>query len=258
MSVRSCRPTLFTVPPAVLLAVALAGCGAAPSAAPASSGPVTSVVQDAVVTTTDRRTDGQENSDTQSLTYRKPITALDIRTAAGDVAVTGDAPDDTVRIVRHRSWRGAEPVVADTWSGTSLATRVTCDSCGVSFELHVPAAVAATLATDSGDVTSTGLRGDAALSSSSGDVTARDLSAGTVTAQTSSGTVDLDLATAPTAVTATSSAGDVTVAVPGGTGYRVEATTSAGDREIGVPDDPAATRTITARTEAGDVTVRAR
>lgn len=202
-------------------------------------------------------TSGPVQSDVQQVEYHQPIATLDLRTDAGSIDVVGDAPADTVRITRRRSWTGAEPVVTDQWAGTTLTTRVACDSCGVSFEVHVPPSVATRLAAGAGNVTVTGLTGDADLSSSSGTVTARDLTAATVSAQSRSGGVALDLAGVPQQVRASTAAGSVTVAVPAGS-YRVDATTSAGRTAVSVPQDPSSPRTIDARSSAGSVTVRTR
>jgi hypothetical protein len=245
---------------AAAVALGLAACGTGQQAvAPAgpASAPV-AVGESGELVTSNRRDNGDNHSDVQDVTYNKALTTLGIDVTAGDITVTGDATGDTVQIRRQRSWRGAEPVVDDRWDGTALRTTVDCDSCGVSFVVHVPAAVAATLTSRSGDVAVTGLRGDAVLTSASGDIKARDLAAGTVTGKTSSGDVDLDLSTAPTTASATTSAGDVLVAVPGDVTYRVETATSAGDKRVSVRTDPSAPHAIVARSSAGDVTVRAR
>jgi hypothetical protein len=260
---RPCSPAARFATAAVLAAAVasgLAACGTAQQAA-APAGPASAPVaigESGELVTSNRRDNGDNHSDVQDVTYHKALTTLGIDVAAGDIAVIGDATGDTVQIRRQRSWRGAEPVIDDRWNGTALRTTVDCDSCGVSFEVHVPAAVAATLTTRSGDVVVTGLQGDAVLTSASGDVRARDLAAGTVTAKTSSGDVGLDLATAPTSASAITSAGDVLVAVPGDVAYRVETATSAGDKRVSVRTDPSAPHTIVARSSAGDVTVRAR
>ena len=165
-----------------------------------------------------------------------------------------------MRVVAHRTWSGDEPPrIVGMWSGTTLTLGVAPDpSAGVSFEVHVPPAVAVTLESAAGSVTVAGLRGDARLTSAAGAVTARALATDVVDASSRSGAVDLDLVVPPTRVVARTAAGAVRVAVPATAAYRVDAATNAGRRVVEVPTDPAAARTITAHTSAGPVTVTRR
>jgi hypothetical protein len=48
----------------------------------------------------------------------------------------------------------------------------------------------------------------------------------------------------------------VTVRLPGGSTYAVDATTDAGDREVSVAVDPGSGHRVTAQSEAGNVTVK--
>jgi hypothetical protein len=151
--------------------------------------------------------------------------------------------------------------------------------CDVDYELRVPSGTVVRAKSAGGDIVAEDLvstrpielessAGDVSaadvsaplvrLSSSAGDVAARGLSAERVEAHSSAGDVALALATPAERLLAHSSAGDVDVVVPDAI-YRVEATSSAGDVEAGeIRTDPAAPRTIAARSSAGDVHVTAR
>jgi hypothetical protein len=146
--------------------------------------------------------------------------------------------------------------------------------CDVTYDLRVPATVALQAHSGNGDVRVSGITGDldlrtsnGAISSdgapaqlrlrtSNGAITATGLHASAVDARTSNGTVRLSFVEAPRQVTARSSNGDISIAVPRQGGpYRVDAQTSNGKRTIDVPTDPAASSTITARTSNGDLTL---
>ncbi|WP_350278391.1 DUF4097 family beta strand repeat-containing protein [Kribbella sp. HUAS MG21] len=114
----------------------------------------------------------------------------------------------------------------------------------------------ANIKTSSGDIEAHDLGGRVELRTSSGDVDAEDLSATSVTTQTSSGRTSLDFTTAPQSVESKSSSGDVEILIPSGEeSYKVDTDTSSGDESANVRSDPAATRTITAKTSSGDVSI---
>lgn len=146
--------------------------------------------------------------------------------------------------------------------------------CKTLYIVTVPKEVALTLETSSGDVKVSGLTGGADLKSSSadlevhdlggtltmesssGDIEAHGLTATTVTTESSSGSAELDFAVAPQSVQAKASSGDVSIRIPSGDeAYKVDTDTSSGDESANVKIDPAATRTIKAKTSSGDVTV---
>ena len=95
----------------------------------------------------------------------------------------------------------------------------------------------------------------ASLETSSGDIEATGLRSGTVRARTGSGDVDLLFSAAPQDVDAEAGSGDVSVLVPRGGRYAVEAVTGSGDRSVGVVSHPRAPASLRARTGSGDVSV---
>lgn len=113
------------------------------------------------------------------------------------------------------------------------------------------------LKTTSGDIELRDAGGDdVTLDATSGDIEATGLTATKVYGKTTSGRVELTFTTAPQEVRAQGSSGDVTVQVPeGAETYKVDTDTSSGDEHAELRTDPAATRTITAKTSSGDVTV---
>jgi hypothetical protein len=114
----------------------------------------------------------------------------------------------------------------------------------------------ATVDVKSGDVSARALAGSVKLSTLSGDVTGSDLTGADVTAHSLSGDVDVDLASVPRTVTASTTSGDVTIAVPRtATGYAASADSRAGDHSVDVHVDARSPRTLRAHTLFGDARV---
>ena len=88
----------------------------------------------------------------------------------------------------------------------------------------------------------------------SGSIDASDLAVTAFSATTSSGSVRPTLSRAPERATAETSSGSIQLTVPD-MPYHVDAGTSAGQVRIDVRDDPSASRSISAHTSSGDVTV---
>lgn len=149
------------------------------------------------------------------------VAVLSVAVGAGDVLVTA-SDRDSIRIVRTLHWQGTQdgrPRAEHTVSGDRLDLSGACtvknDGCAVDYRLEVPRDLRVTLRAEAGDLTVHGLAGE---------------------------------------LVAVTGAGDVTVRLAGGP-YRVDAQTEAGDRIVEVPNDAAATLSVTARTGAGDVRV---
>ncbi|WP_228977454.1 DUF4097 family beta strand repeat-containing protein [Streptomyces sp. DH12] len=168
-----------------------------------------------------------------------------------------------------------------SWSledGT-LTLRVRCEAlvenCGARHEVRVPRGVAVTLRGDNGTVTADGFTAALTLRTDNGDLAVRDArgpldlssdngtlrvegaASKTVTARSENGDVHLALRAAPERVEARSENGGVVVELPAGSGpYAVDAGSGNGDVRADLPRDPASARSVTARSENGDVTVR--
>ncbi len=173
--------------------------------------------------------------------------------------VTG--PGDVTRLERSIAWSAGRPTLRQEQVGERLVVGSACPfsfgrGCSGRVRLVVPAGTRVTAHSSGGSVEVTGLDGVLDLSSSAGDVGGTALRAATVVADSSAGDVDLRFSAAPTRVRATSSAGDVAVALPEGPeAYRVDAGSSAGSRDVRVRTDPSSRRTVFAHSSAGDVAV---
>ncbi len=207
------------------------------------------------------------------------LTTIDVNNADGPVRITAVDGDEVV--VRAEISDGLrrtgerQEVVGD-----ELQLRATCpnygsDWCRVGYEIQVPRDVAVVVRADSGSIDVTGttgavdvdaddgsveltdLAGPVRASSDNGRVEGRGLRSTSVTADSDNGRVTLSFIEPPTTVTATSDNGSVEVIVPDdGTTYRVDIESDNGSTNEDLPIDPASTRSITAHSDNGSVTVR--
>jgi hypothetical protein len=152
-----------------------------------------------------------------------PGTRVIARSAAGDVQVSGMLAN----------------VDADSSAGS-----VTIEESFGAIKAHSSA----------GNVTLSQVGGVLDASSSAGSVIGKDLRSRIVTANSTAGEVALTFTEPPTSVTATSTAGSVSVAVPrNDMFYRTE--TSGDNATVNIRSDPQSKRTIKANSTAGPVRV---
>jgi hypothetical protein len=220
-----------------------------------------------------------QRTEVHSRTLAEPVDRVEVDLPAGGVRVAATAGDG-VRVVRTTRWSVGRPDATETVDQAVLRIvvrrpRTSLVQGLVEYELEVPPATevrastgagsiwvggvdgALDLRTSAGRLTVSGAGGRLRLVTSAGGVEGLDLRSRQVEAVSSAGGVRLDFAEPPEQVEARSSAGSVDVVVPGGP-YRVEASSGAGRTEVGVAADPAASRSIRARSGAGLVRVRRR
>jgi DUF4097 and DUF4098 domain-containing protein YvlB len=207
------------------------------------------------------------------------IRAVEVRTTAGGVRITGDGAE-RITGERRATFSLSRPAVTEEVVGEVLVLHATCRGvvlgpCDVDYRLTVPRTVAVRVVigagsidvrdvdgrvdatTEAGGIRLVGVGGPARASSGAGTVTGAALRSTDLEARTSAGSVNLTFAVGPETVVAASEAGSVTVVVPDdATAYRVDATTDAGRERVEVRTDPTARRRIEATTSAGNVTVR--
>jgi hypothetical protein len=220
-----------------------------------------------------------QRSDTRTSVYGG-VERLRVKGDSGDIKVVGEQRDD-VQVIVHRTWSLAEPKIEQRFEHGELTLRNGCSflgtfgpqGCGTEFELRVPAGLSLDVRGSSGDVSATGLTGDAYVGTSSGDVTVLDASGplrvgassgnvkvegyggGDVTAHASSGDVVVRARTAPRRIEAIADSGDVTVAVPGDRAYDVNAEASSGSTSVGVERASRSPYAVEARASSGDVAI---
>jgi hypothetical protein len=222
-----------------------------------------------VGTPTKSKDDGQ--------TYQVHISGIQLHLDAGNITLAANSGGQVV-VKRHTRWRGLEPTLSEDFVGETMIITETCggsDGCSVDYDVTVPAGTVAEAQTSSGDILVKDIGGALQLSTGSGDITVHNAQMRTtmstesgrisadgirgsdVSATSQSGDVTLAFAAAPHGVTAQTASGNVTVTLPTGDAYQVDASTDSGQRSVTVAVDAASTRHVTAKTNSGDVTVRA-
>lgn len=206
-----------------------------------------------------------------------------VHSGRGDVDLVPARRFIEVRETRH--WVVSQPKLEQTRENGVLTIKSSCTAerivlkCHSDLRVAVPSGVKITVQTGSGDVDLRGtdvrhvraetdsgdiemdLRGRQQLvvvSSDSGDLDLVARSVRAVDAQTGSGDVTADVGGVPRRIVARSNEGDVEVAVPRGS-YRIRAVAGSGDARVsGLRRNERSLQSVHARTQDGDVAVRAR
>ncbi|MGA5823275.1 hypothetical protein ACPC54_36095 [Kitasatospora sp. NPDC094028] len=196
--------------------------------------------------------DDQEHR-TVSYGVAEPVRELVVEAGNGGVVVAGDG--DTVKVTEEQKWKGTAPKSTHEVKDGVLTLRYDCDSCGLGYTVHVPAATKVRVKSDNGGARLTGLSGDVEATVENGGVEASGLSSPQARLKAVNGGVRASFSAAPTAVEATVDNGGVELKVPAGEAYAVEARARTGGSDVRIPSQPGAAHRITARAETGGVTV---
>jgi len=226
---------------------------------------------------------GFDQTKVKSDTVYGTVNELVIKADHGDVDLVPAFKLIQVRETQH--WVLSKPKLEQTRENGVLTIESTCSAeavvlkCYSDLRVAVPPGVKVTVEADSGevdlrgtDVTSVhvetdsgdiemdlaGRQGLVFASSDSGDLDIVAASTRAIDAQTDSGDVAVDTGGLPRRVVAATDSGDVEVAVPRGA-YRVRAIADDGDARVsGLRRNNRSLQSVHARTNSGDVAVRAR
>jgi Putative adhesin len=196
-------------------------------------------------------------------TITEPVTSLKINNPVGNTQIEGtDAT--TVSVTEKLSYTGNPPQTSHSLTDGQLNLSYTCPSgvgdtnvnaCGVTYVVTVPRRIAVQVDGKVGATTLTGLAGQLTLTSSTGSIDATGLTSGAVTARTSAGTITLGFTAPPTTVNAQAQVGSLTVQLPAGTAYAVDAGSQVGSVDVTVQRDSGSAHRVTAHSQVGAVTV---
>jgi proline racemase len=194
-------------------------------------------------------------------TITEPVTSLKIDNPVGNTQIEGtDAT--TVTVTEQLSYTDTPPQTSHSITSGQLRLSYTCPSgvvnangCGVTYIVTVPRRIAVQIDGKVGATTLAGLAGQLTLISSTGSIDATGLTSGAVTARTSAGTITLGFTAPPTTVNAQAQVGSVTVQLPAGTAYVVDAGSQVGSVDVTVQRDPGSAHHVTAHSQVGAVTV---
>jgi hypothetical protein len=219
--------------------------------------------------------------DRVTLVQPGPIRSVEVDLEAGRVTVVpGEGDGATVDRTRRHLW--GEPEVSETAVAGVLRIVAECQrivtfGCGVDYRLEVPTGVTVRIRTGRGSVSVSDIagmvevdtgsgsvrlartKGPVRVNTSAGNVEGVDLAPDFLDATTNAGRIRLSLAEPPGRLGLRTGAGNIDVGlprVPGG--YRVDADAGAGRVDIGVENNEGGSRTVTARTGAGNIGVHVR
>jgi DUF4097 and DUF4098 domain-containing protein YvlB len=203
-------------------------------------------------------TSANAKTEEQSYEVTEPVKSLIVDAQAA--AVTVDVGHGPVTVTETYHFTNNRPGTSHQVSGTDLRlTDSGCASdesrCGVEFKVRVPASTAVSVTTRAGAVDLTDLEGDVTINSDAGAIEGTGLGGEKVSVTTEAGATSLEFSEPPATVTASTELGAISVKVPGGTAYAVEASTGAGKSDIRVQQDPASPHKISLKTTVGAIRV---
>ncbi|MGN9759231.1 DUF4097 family beta strand repeat-containing protein [Streptomyces sp. SD31] len=182
--------------------------------------------------------------------------------------------DSKVHVTATGDYADNPPKVSVSSSEKTTTVTGSCgDDCSLNLEITLPAALAAEVSSDQGQITASDLtgrlalttdagaidltnpRGPLALHTGSGQIAVTDAKPSAFEARTGQGEVRATFATAPTTVDVTTDQGNVDLALPPHAGYYIQAQSKNGTPHITVPVDRDAKHTVTVRTDEGGVEI---
>lgn len=189
------------------------------------------------------------------------------------------SPDDSLHVRAHGIYRGDAPTIDVGADGSSVAVECSYGrykTCDADVELQIPTGLTLAVNGAGGDVVLSDVGADVSVSTASGSVFARgsagairvdtrfgdvkisDATASIVDVSTTFGEISVESRTAPESVKAHNVIGDTTIGLPPADFYAVDAASDKGDVVVDVINDPRSPKTVSAISEEGQITVRAR
>jgi DUF4097 and DUF4098 domain-containing protein YvlB len=193
-------------------------------------------------------------------TITEPVNSLKIDNPVGDTQIEG-TDDATVSVTEQLRYTGNPPQTSYPITGSQLTLSYTCpgildvNTCSVTYVVKVPRRLAVQVDNKVGVVTLTGLTGQLTLTSSTGNIDATGLTSGDVAARASAGMITLGFTAPPTTVDAQAQVGSITVRLPAGAAYAVDAGSQVGIADVTVQQDPASAHRVRAHSQVGSVSV---
>jgi hypothetical protein len=192
-----------------------------------------------------------------SFTIDSRVTTVIIDGGSGSVDVTG-GKRSTVGVTQQASYSKTPPAARHTLSGTTLTLSYSCPaelSCGVSYTVAVPRAVAVRVSADTGSITLTSLAGAVSAQTSAGLITAADLRSAAVILTANAGGIIATCSAAPRSLHASTKLGPITLTVPGAVAYRISTHTLVGTSTITVRRSATSPYAITTSSDVGSISI---
>jgi Toastrack DUF4097 len=215
--------------------------------------------------------------------YRVPPTAapagatVAVSVGSGNINIS-PSPDPMAHLSGSVHYSLIRPSV--TWTTTASGLHIKgpdcfwVGNCGATLTLTVPPSRQLQASSGSGNVTARDLDGAATLGAGSGDIringfggaslglhagsgniSGSGLASPQVEAHDGSGDVSLSFSQPPDQVTVRASSGNITVVVPAGTAYQINAHTGSGSTHVEVPTDPGSHHVLNLSDGSGNIRV---
>jgi DUF4097 and DUF4098 domain-containing protein YvlB len=187
------------------------------------------------------------------------VTTLRFNADAASVDLTAQESAQAISVTEQT--RGATTTKEVTGANAVLTSRCPDginfgDSCRVDYKVTIPARVTVEIEGAAGDIVLTGPIVKATVKTTAARIIGKGLGAGTFQATTTAGEIGLTFVTAPTSVEVKSTAGSITLTVPGGEKYNVTVDTTIGSQDVTVDKDSSSSHRIDVETTVGAVTVK--
>lgn len=166
--------------------------------------------------------------------------------------------DGRVHVTVDGSYAVAQPDVRVATVGGVLTIGTSCPDiqCAVDLAVEVPAEAKVQAKVDRAALDVVGVASPLSVSASSSSVDMARLRSPEVSVDARDGSITLFFDTAPDRVTATVSAGSLTVKVPPVATYAIDAVAAQGSTQLDIQNDPSAAHHLYLRTSYGSITVR--
>jgi Putative adhesin len=194
-------------------------------------------------------------------TITEPVTALKLYNPVGGTHIEG-TDVSTVSVTEQLTYTGDPPQTNHAIADGQLTLNYTCPStvldvngCSVTYLVKVPRRIGIQIDDKVGGTTLTGLAGQLNLDASTGNIDATGLTSDSVTARASAGEITFSFITPPTTVDARTEVGSITVSLPAGTTYAVDAGSQVGNVNVTVQRDSDSVHRIAAHSQVGSVSV---
>jgi len=233
-----------TVLAACTAALVAGGCGTAilaPSGTHAAPGPAAS------------------SSGPKFYTVSSPVSAVVVNGGAGTITVTG-TPAATVTVTEQAYYSNSAkpPATSHIDQNGTLTLGYTCQmqlTCGVSYVIGVPRRVAVQVSDREGAITLVSLAGPLRAQTLTGVITGTGLASPSATFKSTAGEITAAFTAVPTSVSASTTAGPITLTLPQAAAYQVHTHTYIGSSTVTVHQSATAGSVITASSDVGSVTI---
>lgn len=229
---------------ACAVALAVCGCGTAilsPSGTHAAPGPAAS------------------SSGPKSYTVSSPVSTVVVNGGAGTITVTGtSAAAVTVTEQAYYSNSAKPPLTTHVDRDGTLTLAYTCPiqlTCGVSYVIGVPRRAAVQVSDREGAITLASLAGPLRAQTLTGVITGTGLASPSAMFKSTAGEISAAFSGVPASVSASTTAGPITLTLPPAAAYRVHAHTYVGNSTVTVRQSATASSVISASSDVGSVTI---